>query len=41
MSAHSLVVGQRSPDVFENFMSVEKVGAIKEIDTSVEVPLVG
>jgi len=35
------IAGYRAPDVFEDFMSLEKVGAVEEIDTSVEVPVVG
>jgi hypothetical protein len=32
---------QGAPDVFERFMSVEKVGSVEQIEASVEVPAVG
>jgi hypothetical protein len=32
-----LIARYRAPDVFEDFMCVEKVGAVKQIDTSVDV----
>jgi hypothetical protein len=33
------VARQGAPDVFENFMSVEKLGAVKQIETSLELPI--
>ena len=39
--AQGPVARQRAPDVFENFMRVEKVGAVEQIETSVELCLVG
>ena len=41
VAAHGPVARQRAPDVFENFMRVEKVGAVEQIETSVELCLVG
>jgi hypothetical protein len=41
MPAQRPVARQRAPDVFENFMRVEKVAAIEQIETSVELCLVG
>jgi hypothetical protein len=41
MPARGPVARQRAPDVFENFMSVEKVGSVEKIDASVELPAVG
>ena len=38
--AQGPVARQRAPDVFENFVRVEKVGAIEQIETSVELCLV-
>ena len=35
MPTRGEVARQRAPDVFENFMRVEKVGAIEKTDTSV------
>jgi hypothetical protein len=41
MPARGIIAGlaarYRAPDVFENFMCVEKVGAVEQIDTSVDV----
>jgi hypothetical protein len=41
VAAHGPVARQRTPDVFQNFMRVEKVGAVEQIETSVELCLVG
>jgi len=30
----------RAPDVFENFMSVEEVGVVEQVDTSVDLCVV-
>jgi hypothetical protein len=40
MPTRGLVARESAPDVFENFMSVEKVGSVEQIDTSVEVAMV-
>jgi hypothetical protein len=32
-----LIARYRAPDVFEDFMCVKKVGAVEQIDTSVDV----
>jgi hypothetical protein len=40
MPTRGSVAGQRAPDVFENFMSVEKVGAVEQVEASVEVLVV-
>ncbi len=37
MTAQGLVPRHRAPDVLQNFVSIKKVGAIKEIDTTVNV----
>ena len=41
MPARGPVARQRAPDVFENFMSVEKVSLVEKIDALVELPAVG
>jgi hypothetical protein len=41
MPTRGEVARQRTPDVFENFMRVEKVGAVEQIETSVELRFVG
>jgi hypothetical protein len=45
MPARGLVAGHsaryRAPDVFENFMSVEEVGAVEQIEAPVELLVVG
>ena len=41
MPTRGEVARQRTPDVFENFMRVEKVGAVEQTETSVELCLVG
>ena len=38
MPTQGPVARQRTPDVFENFMSVEKMGSVEQIETSSEIP---
>jgi hypothetical protein len=41
MPTRGPVARQGAPDVFESFMSVEKMGAIEEVEASLEVLVVG
>ena len=36
--AQGLVARQRTPDIFEDFVGVEKMGSVEQIETSAEVP---
>ena len=38
VAAQGPVARQRTPDIFENFVGVEKMGSVEQIETSAEVP---